>query len=127
MAGRTRSTLSDLSAITAADVVAAAAAGDELAGRVWAETVDLLGDGLTSLVNLFEPDLVVLGGGVAHAGAMLLEPVRAAVVFRAVPPAATTCRIVLSSTPDLSALIGAGAIGHSRTVRATSPEVPHAV
>lgn len=70
------SRLAALPVVTAADVAAAAAAGDPLARSVWAETVDLLGAAVADLVNVFEPDLVVLGGGVTRSGAMLLDPVR---------------------------------------------------
>lgn len=61
---------------TAADVSAAAAAGDEFAGQLWDFTVGVLGSGVASLINVFEPDLVVLGGGVTGAGQRLLGPVR---------------------------------------------------
>ena len=44
--------------------------------RVWDETVEALACGLTSIVNLFEPELVVVGGGVGRAGEQLLGPVR---------------------------------------------------
>jgi glucokinase len=72
--------------VTAADVAAAAAAGDAVAAAVWAETVDLLGAAVTDLVNAFEPDLVVLGGGVTRSGAMLIDPVRISSPGRPWPP-----------------------------------------
>lgn len=59
---------------TAADVSEAAAAGDRFAAGVWADAVDILGSGLATLSNIFEPDLIVLGGGVTRAGAHLLRP-----------------------------------------------------
>lgn len=125
--GDVETSLIRLGVITAADVSAAAAAGDPLARRVWDETVELLGDALTSLVNVFEPDLVVLGGGVTNSGSMLLDPVRAAVAAKAVPPAARVSRIELSATPDLTGVIGAGAIAHTMLSTQSSLEVPHAV
>src|SRR5207302_1656673 len=54
-----------LSVATAEEVAAAARSGDPLAAAVWDETVEALACGLTSIVNLFEPELVVLGGGSA--------------------------------------------------------------
>jgi len=104
------SSLAELSEITAADVTRAAAAGDPLAGHVWAETVDLLGSAITDLVNVFEPDLVVLGGGVTRAGAMLLDPVREIVAAEAMPPAAAAARIVLAGLGDHVGVVGAGAV-----------------
>jgi len=104
------SSLADLEDVTAADVTRAAAAGDPLAGQVWAETVDLLGAAITDLVNVFEPDLVVLGGGVTRAGAMLLDPVREIVTAEAMPPAAAAARIVLAGLGDHVGVVGAGAV-----------------
>jgi glucokinase len=59
---------------TGGDAVAAAKAGDEAARRtveVWAERV---GIGIANAINTFDPDEVVLGGGAALAGDLLLEP-----------------------------------------------------
>ena len=61
---------------TAEDVAAAARAGEPVASAVWEETIEALACGLTSIVNLFEPELVVLGGGVTRSGEQLLGPVR---------------------------------------------------
>lgn len=112
VAERPDSVLATLSEVTAADVTRAAAAGDELATQLWAETVDLLGGAVTDLVNVFEPDLVVLGGGVTRAGAMLLDPVRQIVAAEAMPPAAAAARIVLAGLGDHVGVVGAGAVAH---------------
>ncbi|MGI5213054.1 ROK family protein [Plantactinospora sp. CA-290183] len=66
------------SAATAAEVVARSAAGDPIAVQVWRETVDALADGLAIAQNLYDPEVVVLGGGLAEAGAALLDPLGAA-------------------------------------------------
>ncbi|MEO3778711.1 ROK family protein [Micromonospora sp. B11E3] len=106
------STLAALPGLTAADVAAAAAAGDPLAVSVWAETVDLLGAAVVDLVNVFEPDMVVLGGGVTRSGAMLLDPVRDLVAREAMSPAARAARVVGAELGDLVCVVGAGVIGH---------------
>jgi glucokinase len=106
------STLAALPDVTAADVAAAAAAGDPLAVTVWAETVDLLGAAVTDLVNVFEPNLVVLGGGVTRAGAMLLDPVREIVAREAMGPAARTTCVVRAELGDVACVVGAGAVAH---------------
>uniref|UniRef100_UPI0015EE620D ROK family protein n=1 Tax=Streptomyces albidus (ex Kaewkla and Franco 2022) TaxID=722709 RepID=UPI0015EE620D len=62
--------------LTAADVAAATREGDPVACGVWEETIDALGNGLASVVNLYEPELVVLGGGVMRSADLLLDPVR---------------------------------------------------
>lgn len=105
------STLASLHAITAADVSQAAKNGDPLAVELWQETTNLLGQGLTDLTNVFEPELIVLGGGVTNAGSMLIDPVRSIVKTQAMGPAAHACSIVLADRPGLAGIIGAGAIG----------------
>ncbi|GHH75933.1 glucokinase [Streptomyces sulfonofaciens] len=103
--------------LTAADVDAAARQGDPLAARVWAETVEALGSGLTSLVNLFEPEMVVLGGGVTRSGERLLGPVRRLVAAQAMGPAARTARIVRAAGGDTAGVLGAAAVGLERLPR----------
>jgi glucokinase len=56
------------------DVVQRASSGDEVAARVWREAVDALATALASYTLLLDPDLVVIGGGVAGAGRALFEP-----------------------------------------------------
>lgn len=107
-----RSSLRDLESLTAADVSAAAAAGDAVARAVWTETVDLLGTAVTDLVNVFEPDLVVLGGGVTRAGAMLLDPISDQVAREAMKPAAGAARVALAGLGDLVGVVGAATIAY---------------
>lgn len=54
----------------------AAATGDEIATGVWKEVATLLGTALASVVYLLNPDAIVIGGGVAHAGDVLFAPLR---------------------------------------------------
>ncbi|QOC95121.1 ROK family protein [Micromonospora craniellae] len=64
--------------VSAAEVAARAAAGEELAGRVWREAVAALADGLATGQALFDVETIVLGGGLAQAGAGLFDPLRTA-------------------------------------------------
>jgi glucokinase len=98
---------------TAEQVAAAARAGDPVAVRVWDETVEALACGLTSIVNLFEPELVVLGGGVIRSGEQLIAPVREAVRADVLGPAASA-RIVASALGDHVGVVGAAAIVYGR-------------
>jgi glucokinase len=63
---------------------------DACADQAWDEAVDALADGLLTAVTLLAPSRVVLGGGLSHAGAALIDPVRDRMVRRArvvsVPP-----------------------------------------
>ena len=61
------------------EVAALAAQGDPVAGEVWRETVDALADGLLVGMALFDPAVIVVGGGLAEAGDVLMNPLRAAI------------------------------------------------
>jgi glucokinase len=61
---------------TAQEVVTLAAAGEPTAVAVWRETIDALADGLMTGIALFDPAVIVLGGGLAEAGEALLAPLR---------------------------------------------------
>ena len=62
--------------IEAGDVSEAARAGDRVALDILQETGNYLGIAFTSYLHIFRPNLIVLGGGVAHAGDLLIEPAR---------------------------------------------------
>ncbi|PZF90819.1 ROK family protein [Micromonospora deserti] len=64
---------------SAAEVADRASAGEAVAGQVWREAVEALADGLATGQSLFDVEAVVLGGGLARAGARLFDPLRAAV------------------------------------------------
>jgi glucokinase len=99
----------------AADVAAAAKAGNLVATQVWDETVEALACGLTSIVNLFEPELVVLGGGVVSGtGEQLLGPVRERVRADSMPPAAAGVEIVAAALGERVGVVGAAAIAIER-------------
>ncbi|HET6212854.1 MAG TPA: ROK family protein [Micromonosporaceae bacterium] len=68
--------------VTAAGVAALAAGGDPIAEQVWRQTIDALADGLLTGLALFDPELVVVGGGLAEAGEDLLAPLRSALHSR---------------------------------------------
>jgi glucokinase len=73
--------------ITGRSVTEAAVAGDRVAVEVLALIGARLGAGVAGLANIFDPDVIVIGGGVtAGAGDLLLEPVRAELRSRALPP-----------------------------------------
>jgi len=74
-------------------VTEAAEAGDMVARQAFASVGDWLGVGVANLVAAFDPEVVVIGGGVSQAGDRLLEPARNALLrslvgaaHRAVPP-----------------------------------------
>jgi glucokinase len=89
--------------------LAAAGSGDarDLLERVGS----VLGEGIATLVNVFNPEVVVLGGGFARAGELLFEPARRVVAERALAPARDIVRIVPALLGAEAGLIGAGLVG----------------
>ncbi|QGP92621.1 Glucokinase [Neomoorella glycerini] len=100
--------------LTAFHVATAAAAGDQLAQEVMEEAAGYIGLGIASLVTIFDPELVVLGGGVSRTGSLLLPTVIQVVRQRALPPAAGDVQIVLSSWPEMAGVVGAAAVAFAR-------------
>jgi glucokinase len=97
----------DLGRITAQTVFDAAARGDALAIEVVRDTARFLGAGLANLLNVFNPDVVVVAGGVTQAGDALFDPLRAEVRRRAFRPAVSACRIVPGILPGTAGVVGA--------------------
>ncbi|TWD81237.1 glucokinase [Kribbella amoyensis] len=111
---RPDSSLAGVGTLTAKDVFEHARGGDPVARAIWDETTAILGRMVAVIVNVWEPDLVVLGGGVTRAGGPLLEPVRETALRQAMPPAAKACDVVLSHHGDTVGVLGAAAIAYDR-------------
>ena len=84
--------------------------GDEAAVAVLELIGRRLGVGIASFVNTFNPQVVVIGGGVMAAGNLLLDPARAEVAARALPPSRDMVRIVTAAYGVEAGMIGAAAI-----------------
>lgn len=97
----------DVSRLTAADVYDAAKQGDALAREIVRDTATFLGSGIANLLNVFNPDVVVIAGGVTQAGEPLFDPLRAEVRRRAFRPAVEACRIVPGELPGTAGVVGA--------------------
>jgi len=100
----------DLSKITAQLVYEAAHDGDEYAREVVKDTAKFLGAGVASIINIFNPEVVVVCGGVTLAGDRLFEPLRAEVRRRAFKPATDVCRIVPGELTGTAGVYGAAAV-----------------
>jgi glucokinase len=100
----------DLRKITAQTVYQAAADGDELALEVVNDTAKFLGVGIGNLLNVFNPEVVVVCGGVTLAGDHLFEPLRREVARRAFKPAVSACRIVPGELAGTAGVYGAAKI-----------------
>jgi glucokinase len=97
----------DLSKITAQTVYQAAADGDDLALEVVNDTAKFLGVGIGNLLNVFNPEVVVVCGGVTLAGDHLFVPLRREAARRAFKPAVAACRIVPGELGGTAGVYGA--------------------
>jgi glucokinase len=93
--------------ITAKEVATAARQGDALANDVIKDVATYLGVGMVNLVNIFNPEMIIVGGGVASMGDLLLEPARQVVKERAFPVSAAAVRIVTTELGNDAGLLGA--------------------
>jgi glucokinase len=97
----------DLTRITAQLVYEAAKKDDDVARQVVRETATFLGAGVANLLNIFNPDVVVIAGGVTQAGEPLFEPLRAEVRRRAFRPAVEACKILPGTLRGSAGVVGA--------------------
>jgi len=105
----------DLARITAQIVYEAAHDGDEYALEVVHDTAKFLGAGVANVVNIFNPEVVVICGGVTLAGDKLFLPLRSEVKRRAFKPAVEACRIVPGELTGTAGVYGAAAVFMQRT------------
>ena len=96
--------------ITAATVYEATVLGDAYANEVMKDTAKFLGAGVASIINILNPEMVVIAGGVTRAGDHLFEPLRAEVRKRAFRSAQECCRIVSGELPGTAGVVGAAAV-----------------
>ena len=97
----------DLAAITTAHVFDAARAGDGVAISVVRDTAKYIGMAVANLVAIVDPQIVVLGGTIADAGDLLLEPIRTELIRRISPAASQQVTVVPAALGDASAAVGA--------------------
>jgi glucokinase len=85
----------------------AAQAGDSLARRIIGDAGGVVGTAIGSLINLLNPEVVVVGGGVMDAGELFFDPLRQAVAATAVEVSARACRVVAAGLGTDAGLAGA--------------------
>jgi glucokinase len=97
------------------DVTELAREGDEAAISVLKETGVWLGIGLAGFVNVFNPEVIAIGGGVARAGELILEPARQEVFLRARSPSRDLVRIQEATLGAKSGVLGAAALARDES------------
>jgi glucokinase len=102
--------------ITARHVAEAARLGDLVAQNIVAKAGEYLGIAIADLINLSNPSVVVVGGGVAQMGDLLLEPIRRTAHERSLSPSARSVRITAAVLGQRSSLMGAIVQGVSKAL-----------
>ena len=88
-------------------VAQAALQGDAVAKRIYTKMGEIIGFGLSSVVNLLNPERIIIGGGVADAGEILLNPIRETILKRAMPIQAKSVEIIPAQLGNTAGVIGA--------------------
>ena len=91
-------------------VLSSADAGESACRRALRDAGRHIGVAVANLCNLVNPDRIVVGGSMAHAGDLLLDPIRESVGLRAIPSAAEDVEVVLGELGDRAELLGAVAL-----------------
>jgi predicted NBD/HSP70 family sugar kinase len=96
-----------IESLTAWDVGEAARLGDLVAQRIVSDAGANLGIAIANTVNLINPGMVIVGGGVAQMGDLLLEPIRRAVTERCLTASANSVRITTATLGRRATSVGA--------------------
>ncbi len=107
---RLRTALDQRGTVTAEDVARAASFGDPVAVAMLQAAGRQIGSMLASVVNFFNPSLIVLGGGVANSPDQLLAAIRETIYRRSLPLATRDLLVQRSSLGSLAGVIGASAM-----------------
>jgi Transcriptional regulator/sugar kinase len=105
-----RAALDQRGTVTAEDVARAASFGDPVAVALLQAAGRRVGSMLASVVNFFNPSLIVIGGGVANSPDLLLAAIRETIYRRSLPLATRDLLIQRSSLGGLAGVIGASAM-----------------
>lgn len=94
-------------------VAQSALQGDAVSIQIFKQIGTIIGTGLASVVNLLNPEKIIIGGGVADAGDILLEPIVNAIKDRAMPIQAEAVQVVPAKLANTAGVIGASLLINS--------------
>lgn len=100
----------DMSKITPELITKAARKNDSLARSIWQEAGLYIGTALSGVVNLLNPEMIIIGGGISKAGNVLLEPIRQTVKKRSMASSLKGLKIVSARLGEDAGLIGAATL-----------------
>lgn len=101
----------DLSRLTIRRIFTAIKRGDKIAPEVVKSTAQILGVALTGLVNALNPEVIILGGGVAEGGSIFVDNVRESVMEKALPCATEKLAVLTAELGNAAGFIGAAILG----------------
>jgi len=96
--------------ITPKAIAMAAADGDKLSIEVLTETGKFLGIALATLTNILNPEIFIIGGGIANAGDLILEPARRELIKRAYTIPARAVKVVPAALQNDAGIVGSASI-----------------
>lgn len=103
--------------ITPRAIAQAAGDNDELAREVMAETGKILGIALASLANILNPEIFIIGGGIANAGNLLLEPARRELTKRALTVPGRKVKVLPATLKNDAGIVGAASIAVAKLAK----------
>ncbi len=96
--------------VTPKAIAMAAGEGDKMAIEVLKETGEILGHAIASLVNILNPQMVVIGGGISNAGELLMEPIRMGMLKHAYTIPAAAVKVVRAKLGNDAGLVGSASL-----------------
>ena len=106
-----RSLLNNETNLTPKLIFEAAVEGDDISNEIFQETGEYIGSVLAGVVNLLNPQLIVIGGGVAQAGELLFKPIINIVKECAMPVATANLKIIPAKLGEDAGIYGAATYG----------------
>lgn len=100
----------DLRYVTPAMIAEAAREGDQVSIETLEETGYYLGIAVANIINIFNPDKIIIGGGIAQAGDLLFNPIRRTVEVNALYEALQVCQILPAALGDDAGVLGGAAL-----------------
>lgn len=96
--------------VTPKAIAIAAKEGDKISIEVLKETGEILGHAIASLVNILNPEMIIVGGGISNAGELLMEPVRMGMLKHAYTIPAAAVEVVRAKLGNDAGLVGSASL-----------------
>ncbi|MDD4875589.1 MAG: ROK family protein [Dehalococcoidales bacterium] len=112
-----KSSLVNVNDITAEEVLKAAQDGDFLASKVIFKAATCLGIGMVNIVNIFNPEMIIIGGGAANMGNLLINPAKQIVREKAFQLPANTVQIVPAQLGNDAGVFGAAIFAFQQNLK----------